>query len=805
MVWVVASACSADAQLPQAHLSWLFPPGAPVGSTNEITLAGTDLDEPRSVVFSDPRVTAAPRTGDPVTFTVVIPAGIPPGMVDARFGGRFGLSNPRTFAIGKGPEITTPATNTTASTAAALPVDTVANSRVPVASAQWYRFEARQGQRLLAWVQARELDSRLVPDLAIFDALGNELATVRRSPLLDFSAATNGVFLLRLNDQTFRGGDDYFYRLLLTAGPHVDFVLPNVLRAGTTNRVVLFGRNLPGGRPSGRSAGDGRPLDRLEIDLAPPQFDAGPSGALDLLRRPAAVAMAPEAFPWAFPAEISTGTSARLLFSLTTNPVASVATLEPVTQPATPTSYPAAPTDPLSPRERDGVRRQTLLPSTAVVPVDPPVEFSGFFPGPGELSGVTFSARKGDVLWIELFAERLNQVCDPWGIVQRVTRDATGADKFSDVLELGDTEANFGGREFDTATRDAAGRFQAPDDGAYRVVVRDLFNRLPEGRRLPYRLSLRRETPDFRLVALPQPQPRLNDNDRQIHLWTTVLRRGETVPLRVIAFRRDGCSSDLDLEVTNLPPGVHATPVRLPAAQNATTVLLTAAEDAPTGSAAIAVVGHARVGDRDLTRSAVFATAIWHVPDWDQERGNSRLAATLPVSVAAEERAPVVLSRIDTEPLSIAAVGKVSFPIAVARQSDFPAAFNVKWTGHPDVEKLKEIAVPEKATNVTVELNLADAPLPPGSYTLWLQGLVGGKYRNNPDALVAAEAALKAAADALQAASPDAKPAAEQKRKAAEAAKKAAEERAKPRDVTLAVYSRPIVVTVTPPPAAEKK
>ena len=39
----------------------------------------------------------------------------------------------------------------------------------------------------------------------------------------------------------------------------------------------------------------------------------------------------------------------------------------------------------------------------------------------------------------------------------------------------------------------------------------------------------------------------------------------------------------------------------------------------------------------------------------------------------------------------------------------------------------------------------------------------------------------------------------------AEAAKKAAEEKAKPRDVTVPVYSHPVVVTVLPAPKPEEK
>ena len=41
-------------------------------------------------------------------------------------------------------------------------------------------------------------------------------------------------------------------------------------------------------------------------------------------------------------------------------------------------------------------------------------------------------------------------------------------------------------------------------------------------------------------------------------------------------------------------------------------------------------------------------------------------------------------------------------------------------------------------TEVTVEINLAELKLPPGGHTLWFQGTVAGKYRNNPEAVTIA-------------------------------------------------------------------
>jgi hypothetical protein len=139
----------------------------------------------------------------------------------------------------------------------------------------------------------------------------------------------------------------------------------------------------------------------------------------------------------------------------------------------------------------------------------------------------------------------------------------------------------------------------------------------------------------------------------------------------------------------------------------------------------------------------------------------------------------------------------------VTRQGDFNGAFTLKPAGQAALEKAPDIAVAEKATNANWELNLAEQKLPEGTHTLWLQGQLAGKYRNQPEALAAAEAELKTADAELAAAKPEGKTVAEQKRKVIEERRKAAEERAKPRDVLIGVWSRPITIRVLPAPKPE--
>ena len=62
---------------------------------------------------------------------------------------------------------------------------------------------------------------------------GKELESNRRGGLLDFIAPAGDTYLLKLHDLLYRGGEEYFYRLTIGTGPHIDFIFPPSLIAGT--------------------------------------------------------------------------------------------------------------------------------------------------------------------------------------------------------------------------------------------------------------------------------------------------------------------------------------------------------------------------------------------------------------------------------------------------------------------------------------------------------------------------------------------------------------------------------------------
>jgi len=726
------------AQLPAPKLSWVFPPGAAAGSSVDLTCTGADLDQPADLHFSDPRISATRLDQPSAAFRVHVPVDVPPGWVDVRFVGTFGVSNPRTFAIGSArtPEIIVPDTPGHTSAASALPVglDVTINGRAVASAHTWFRFETRQAQRLLATVQTREIDSRLVPDLAVFDSEVRELRVVRRAEVLDVSLPSAGTWFLRLNDQTYRGGQDYAFRLTLSTRPRIEFALPLALPSSTnlSPRFTVFGRNLPNGTGTALSDASGSPLESLEIHLNTTAPRAGCGVP-----------------PW--PARRPAGAIAFLEPYMAWHPTFEDLSLPPVPFALTPF--------PVCWSIGDGLTEVT-----------PPCDFSGVFPQRGQTHGVTFKAVKDTVVWIEIFSDRLGFNTDPHLVVQKVrTTDAvagsgSGSEQGQDIAEFADLETNLGGREFDTISRDAAGRFQVPEDATYRVLVRDLLRGGSTSPRLPYRLQIRPESPDFALAVHPQPPPRRDDNDRQIHLATPTIRPGGTLPLRVVALRRDGFTGPIDLQVQGLPQGVAASPARIPTGQNATVLILAASINAHPGPASLLVQGRASIAGHEIVRTAAASTLRWHVPDWDQERAQPRFTPSLVMAVTAAEPAPVSLEPDTTTPIETVAKGKLRLPITVVRRTGFPSAFKLKPFGHPALDKAPEIDVPENAGHVDVELDLGVSALPEGEHYIHFEATVAGKYTPR-----------------VQAAGTTAEP-------------------PKPRDVSIRVHSPPVTVRVTPPP-----
>lgn len=659
---VVAAFAARAAELPVIRLDTVFPPGGKAGADTEVAITGADLDEAKALHFSHPGITAEPKEK---RFVVKIAPDVPPGVYDVRVSGLLGVSNPRAFVVSDLPQTTKPSANSTPATAVELPLDSTIAGTATAAAADYFKFTAKKGQRLLFDCEASSIDSRMNPILAVLDSANRELESSRRGGLLDFTAPAAGTYLLKLHDLTFAGGAERFYRLTLTAGPRIDYVLPPCAQPGTKTKFTFFGRNLPSGALANIVSHDGKPLEKLEAEIdVPAKSDA----RVDGLTSPAAAAL--DGFSYRLKSPHGSSDSVFICFA--NAPV-------------------------IAEQEGDAQR------------ITPPCEIAGqFFPA-ADTDTFTFDAKKGDVWRIEVISQRLGLATNPFLLVQ----DA----------ETYGTDTNIGGARFSTASADPAMRFEAKVDGPVRVSVRDLFGGARKDPRNVYRLAIRKEAPDFQLVAIAEPPPEKKD-DRTAAPRSALLRGGGTIGIKVAAFRRDGFAGEIELRAEGLPPSVTCVPVKIPGTANEGTLLLTAAAKPERWVGSIRIVGKSGALEHDARGGAVR----WTVADFNTDAVQARLTRDFMLAVSGTEAAPVSVA-IENKTWEAAAGAKLEIPLKVTRVPEFKEALKLKASGAPGFDALKEIDVAPAAADAKATIDLAALKIPTGEHTIHFEAQTKGKFR----------------------------------------------------------------------------
>ncbi|MBN9119114.1 MAG: pre-peptidase C-terminal domain-containing protein, partial [Planctomycetes bacterium] len=664
---------------PAPLLKAVFPPGARAGTTVEVTADGADLDGATDLYFSAPGLKAE-RVPDPpadpkkkapaprAKFKVTVAADAPVGVHDLRVVGKWGISNPRAFAVGELPEVAEKEPNSDVPQAQRVELGTVADGVIADRTdVDYFAFAGKKGQRVVAHCAASSVDSRLTAHLQLFTADGRELAGNHfyrdRDALVSAELPADGDYHVRVCDFAYQGGGaEYPYRLTLSAGPWVDAAFPPAVPAGRATPVTLYGRNLPGGAPDPACPG----RQKLTVTVSAP---AATAPFPDLL------------LPRAGTAD---GFAYRLAGS---NPVFLALSDGPAV---------------LDNGNNDG-------PETAQ-PVAVPCDVCGRFEKRDDRDYYSFGAKKGETVVVEGFADRLRAPIDLYFVILRA-KDGQPVGEFDahpDVPETAD--------RFFTHTDDPLARFTAPEDGTYLLAVRSRGAVTGTEPRDVYRVSIRRERPDFRLVLVGN-----HDNGAGF-----TLHRGGSQAIQVVCLRQDGFDGEVTLAAEGLPPGVSCEPQVIGPKVRQAALVLTAATDARDRAGAFRVTGAATVGGKKATREArsgclVFPTGNNNVP------AVSRLARSL--CLAVRDPGPFALSPAQKElaaPVGGAATVKVKVD---ARRADMKDAVSVTLLAGP----VQSNGRPLSAGTVNVAPNKDGAVrlaipsnTPPGRYALVFRG--SGKY-----------------------------------------------------------------------------
>ncbi|MCA9088886.1 MAG: pre-peptidase C-terminal domain-containing protein, partial [Planctomycetaceae bacterium] len=573
LLTLVCLATSAQAQLPQTRLHAIAPSGCQIGQTVELKVtAGDDLEELDGLIFSHPGIKSVQKFNEqngvktPVanTFEVTVGGDVPPGLYDVRCTGLFGLSNPRRFVVGQRPEIVEAENNKVdPAEATVVELNTVINGKMDGGTdVDWYRFSAKKGQRVTIDCWAERIDSAMDATLSVYDASGRRpLRTVRDTkgsdPVATFEVPADGEYLARLHDHTFRNGATYGYRLELHTAPALLFALPPAGTAGQTARFALYGVNLPGSTMTDLQV-DGVRLEKLDVDIAVPET----GDLLDVDGRVRGVAAGIDAFSYRL--NSPQGLSSPLRIGIARTPV--VLEQEPNNTAAE-------------------AQRVTI-----------PTEVGGQFAARGDSDSFRFEAKAGQVLFIEAYAQRMGSAVDAYFNVEQVITDAEGKETLKRLATADDDATNLLQNVFETKTDDPQYKLTVPADGWYQVTIRDRYWETHGSPDMTYRLVIRPETPNFRIVAVPAA-PTAGQ------VWPVGLRKGDSFGVHLLAFRQDGFEGPIDVRVEGLPAGVTCSGTTIGTKEANGFLVFQTSENVAPGWHRVKISGTAAIDNPELVRA----------------------------------------------------------------------------------------------------------------------------------------------------------------------------------------------------------
>ncbi len=700
--------------LPSPRLFVVQPNGGQAGKSVEITLTGIDLDNPQDLLFSHPGFSAEllpseepkpnsdqakgkrrgmQRGGPPresQRYRVTIPADAPLGTHDVRFVNKWGVSNPRAFVVGDLAETHETEPNNDVNEAQKVAIEsTISGAIESQTDVDDFVFTGRKGQRVVISGLSSSIDSRLLLSLELRDASGKLLGSNHEysgnDALLDVDLPADGDYLLRVSAFTYTQGDDeHFYRISITTAPWIDAVFPPVFEPGKSAEVTVYGRNLPGGRADSSAVVEGRTLETLRTTVKAP--DDPQTLAYRGHLSPSAAGL--DAFE--LRVKNDSGTSNPYRMTLAKAPVV-----------------------------LDQGKNDTFDTAQSIVP---PCEIAGRIEARRDRDWYAFEAKKGDVLSIEGYAERIGSPIDLYFALRNAqTKQIMG--EYDDIIEPNNNQARMQGRrQFYERTEDPGRiRFVAPSDGRYELLVssREAPNQAsPRGL---YRVRITPEQPDFRLILMPASPD---------YPAGCVLRQGGEVEASVFVVRQDGFNGAITLSADQLPNGVSCRPQVVGTGERQGTLVLSASADAPAWTGTIKVKGTATINGQAVTRQARAATVTWPV----QQQSNIPLISRLDHDFifAVRDKAPFRLEAGLSE-LTLVQGEKASVPLKLTALRDDLKTGLQNVTTAVAIPNLNANASLPKPGEAKVEVSTT-TNTPPGVHTLVWRGQAQVPFNKDPQA-----------------------------------------------------------------------
>ena len=675
----VFSTASIRAELPIARFDRLSPIGAAAGSTTEVEILGGDIEDVKSLMFDHPGLKA--ELVKERFFKVSVAADVPTGTFDVRLVGRFGVSNPRLFAVSHGlADVAEVEPNNEPEKAQLVPVNSAINGSSDQNGEDWFRFEAKRGQRVTVDCFATRLDSTMDGTLTLTNKTGKPLVSnsdyYGADPFLDFVALEDGEFFVKFHDLTFNGGAPY--RLVISDRPHVENVFPRAITSGQSTTLTVLGRNLGSGAKKSTAQIHDTPLDEITLPVTAPE-DLLELGLYRFLEHPTDHAFLPTAGTCTLngfqvrPELPGVGVSLTAQRMLVVN--------QPVTIEAEPNN------------EFDKPQ-----------PISLPAIVSGRFDQPRDADWYEVTVPENGQYAVEVYSERISGRADPVVVAFDEKRNRVG--EFDD----------FGHRQnaFDGHLRDPVGMLSLNKDHKYRILVQERYGR--GGPRYQYVLSLRKPEPNLFVAAMHSQNP----GPGHVTLW-----KGATAYLDIVTHFGDGQAGPYTITAEGLPPGVHAAPTTSDNQQ--VTFVLWSDENAADFAGPIKLFANAKFGETTLRREVRPYTRVWNAANLNSSR------PTREQIISVRERAPYSLELVPNE-ITIEAGKTIELKLQAKRYwPEFTNSINVIPLSFKGNFQMPNSTIAANTNDITLRITV-QAGTRPGDYTMSVLGQAQVPFNKTADA-----------------------------------------------------------------------
>jgi hypothetical protein len=271
--------------------------------------------------------------------------------------------------------------------------------------------------------------------------------------------------------------------------------------------------------------------------------------------------------------------------------------------------------------------------------VSVPGGINGRIARPRDLDHFVFAAKKGKTIVFEMHARRFASIFNS---------------TLHGVLEIMDKKGNIlSSNELTHQMREASLGFTPAADGDYILRVRDLNSKGSDS--AVYFISADWAKPDFLLRCDPDK---------------AMIGPGSSAAWYVQVERRHGFAGPVTVEVKNLPPGVHASPLTIPASMTQGLVVVTADANAKRAAANVMVIGTAVIKTPDGKDTKLVRRALPEEEIYLPGGGRGRMEVALQ-TVAVTDPSDILKVNVSATKIALKPGQEAKIDVTIERRPDY--------------------------------------------------------------------------------------------------------------------------------------